>query len=610
MSITTREDIQHPSKFAAVVSGAANQPELPRRRRRRGIPRWLIVGFAMIVAAILIATTVGSRLLNDTSAPGNFLTEKAHKADLIVSITEDGTLESSHNTDIKCEVAGGSTILWIIPDGTEVKKGDELVRLDAAGLQEKIDLQRIAYEKAKALMIEAEKNFESAKISVQEFIEGTFVQQLQTLKVQATVAKENLESARNTLNFTNRMHRKGYVTTLQRDAQAFAVERSQLDLQVAEMAITVLEKFTKAKTLVGLESVRDSSEAKMASEKAAFELEQDRLKKLEVELEKCVIKAPADGMVVYNNQQQERRSNSQSAMVEEGALIRERQTLIRLPDLSHMQVKCTVHESKIDSLQRGMRARIKVQDREFQGIVTSVANQPEPSNWFSGNVKEYAAIVAIETDSNGLRPGMTAAVEILVRNLKDVLSVPVQALVAQKGKFYCWVSGPGAVEKREVELGMGNNTRIQVTKGLRDDELVLLNPRERIAEARVDERGDESVDVVKRFGGDRPADLPNLQTPPGDRAEARGKQAGRGGRGNFDLMSLDKDGDKKISSEEAPDFMKDRFGDMDSNSDGFIDAAEIAEIRRLMQERMRQGDGPGGPGGPGGGGGPSRQGGE
>ncbi len=48
--------------------------------------------------------------------------------------------------------------------------------------------------------------------------------------------------------------------------------------------------------------------------------------------------------------------------------------MMRLPDLSQMQVKCTVHESKVDSLQRGMLARIKVQDRDFQGIVTSVAN--------------------------------------------------------------------------------------------------------------------------------------------------------------------------------------------------------------------------------------------
>ena len=118
-------------------------------------------------------------------------------------------------------------------------------------------------------------------------------------------------------------------------------------------------------------------------------------------------------------------------MVEEGAMMRERQTIIKLPDLTQMQVKCTVHESKVDSLQRGMRARIRIQDRDFQGTVTSVANQAEPSNWFSGNVKEYAAIVSIDSDPHGLRPGMTAAVEMLIAHLTDVLSVPVQSVVEQ-----------------------------------------------------------------------------------------------------------------------------------------------------------------------------------
>jgi hypothetical protein len=69
-------------------------------------------------------------------------------------------------------------------------------------------------------------------------------------------------------------------------------------------------------------------------------------------------------------------------------------------------------------------------------------------------------------------------------------------------------------------------------------------------------------------------------------------------------MDLDKDGDKKISLDEAPDRMKERFGDMDTSGDGFIDAAENAEIRRKMQDMMRQRGGPDGAegrGGPGGG---------
>jgi len=72
------------------------------------------------------------------------------------------------------------------------------------------------------------------------------------------------------------------------------------------------------------------------------------------------------------------------------------------------------------------------------------------------------------------------------------------------------------------------------------------------------------------------------------------------------LMQFDKDGDKKISREESEGtFMSNFFDDIDSNKDGFVDAAENAALRARMQKKAGGGGpggrGPGG-GGPGGGG--------
>jgi multidrug resistance efflux pump len=604
MAISTREDTEHASKFGAVLRQSSTPaPPAPVRRRFR-IPRWVMMGSVLLVALGLVGVTVKSSLLGSANVGGNLLTEKVRKSDLVISITEDGNVESAHNVDIKCEVQGGATILWLIPDGTTVKKGDELARLDSSLIEEKIDQQKITYEKARALMIEADKTFEAAKIAVQEYIEGTYVQSLQDLKAKATVAKENLETARNLLLFTNKMARQGYVTPLQRDAQAFAVQRAELDLQVAETAISVLQKFTKAKTLVGLESTRDSANARKASEESACKLEQDRLEKLQSQLEKCTIVAPDDGMVVYANEEgQRRRSSSPVSAVEEGAMMRERQSIIKLPDLSRMQVKCTVHESKVDHLQRGMRARIRIQDHEYQGVVTSVSNQPEPSDWFSGTVKQYAAIVSIESESHGLRPGMTAAIEILVRHLTDVLSVPVQAVVEKSGKFYCWVDEPSGPKERPLVLGMSDNARIEIKDGVNEGERVLLNPRATVEDARAEDRGEEKVDVKQKFGDNKPAVLSGAGRDSGGQ---RGEAKQGGGRPQLDMKALDKDGDGKLSKDEAPERMKSFFDAMDTDQDGFVSASELAEVRKKMQQQQQQG-GPGGPGGPGGG--PGRPGG-
>ena len=93
MSISTREDQQHASKFASVLrdDGGSTSAAPPRRRRR--IPRWLVILGVLGVVAAVLALTVGSSLMSPATVTGRFLSEKAQRSDLVVSITEDGTLE-------------------------------------------------------------------------------------------------------------------------------------------------------------------------------------------------------------------------------------------------------------------------------------------------------------------------------------------------------------------------------------------------------------------------------------------------------------------------------------------------------------------------------------
>ena len=183
MAISTREEEERTSKFAAVLQhNAHTHAPVPPVGRRFRLPRWVVVTSLLVVILGLVAAGFKSNLLGGASDTSNVLTEKVRKRNIVVSITEDGAVESAHNVDIKCEVQGGATILWLIKDGTFVKKGDELVRLDSSLIEEKISQQKIVFEKAKALMIEAEKTYKAAEIAVAEYIEGTYVQSLQDHK--------------------------------------------------------------------------------------------------------------------------------------------------------------------------------------------------------------------------------------------------------------------------------------------------------------------------------------------------------------------------------------------------------------------------------------------
>jgi HlyD family secretion protein len=208
---------------------------------------------------------------------------------------------------------------------------------------------------------------------------------------------------------------------------------------------------------------------------------------------------------------------------------------------------------------------------------------------------------------------MTAEVEILVAHMKDVVSVPVATVFEQRGSTYCYVKKPGKPELRAVKLGMSNDKFVEVAVGLKAGEEVVLNPRSIQGELQQEAPKQEGVDVQKKFGSG--------SAPPADADNGKGPGGGQGGPGksgasrSFDMMQFDKNGDKKLSKDELPAEMTSRwdrmgtsFEKLDRNNDGFLDAAELAELRKLFQPRRGSGQGgpggAGGPGGPGGFGGP------
>jgi multidrug efflux pump subunit AcrA (membrane-fusion protein) len=149
-----------------------------------------------------------------------------------------------------------------------------------------------------------------------------------------------------------------------------------------------------------------------------------------------------------------------------------------------MQVKVNVHESKVEQLKPGMRARVRIQNEELQGEVVSIASRAEQSGWWSGSAKEFPTMVKIESRPH-LKPGMSAEVEILVARHKDVVTLPVAAVVEHHGAFFCWVKTAENLERRPVLLGPSNDRFIVVEDGVVAGEGVVLNPRAIVEEARL-----------------------------------------------------------------------------------------------------------------------------
>ncbi|MHC4876950.1 MAG: efflux RND transporter periplasmic adaptor subunit [Planctomycetota bacterium] len=409
---------------------------------------------------------------------GPKLTHTIGRGDLRVTVTEQGTLESSNNTEIKCKVRGFSMVTWVVPTGTVVQAGDELVRLDTKVIEEQHSLTKTDTFIAQATLEQTKANVAKSEIAIDAYKEGRFKSQLQGLQMELEAKKRNLRTARKMHERSEALFRQGYVTELEVDGNAFTVKQAELELKVKETEIKVLKEFTREMELETLRGNLTANNSKLAADEAGLAMEIKRRDRAEQELKDCVITAETGGLVIYPSAAAWKRTPD----ITEGATVRKDQVLLLMPDLTKMQVKVGIHESIIDRVEPGLKAIVTLPDRTLEAEVSSVATVTRPAGWWTGNVVKYDTIIDLPADE-GLKPGMSAEIEVILDVHEDVITVPVAAVVETDKASFCWVKTPQGVERRILELGDSNDVFIVVEKGLKEGDEVVLNPTAFIEEA-------------------------------------------------------------------------------------------------------------------------------
>ena len=448
------------------------------------VPRDRVVTrVAMLLGSLaVLGAAVGAAFWPSGSDQGReYLTHTIQRGSLTVSVTEQGTLESSNNTEIKCKVRGFSMVTFVVPTGTVVEEGQELVRLDTKVIEEQHSLTKTNTFIAQATLAQTEANVEKAKIAIDAYEQGRFRSQLQLLEKELAANKRNLRTARKMYERSKSLFRQGYVTDLEVEGNAFTVTQAELELKVKETEIKVLQEFTRKMQLETLRGNKTASESKLAADQAGLAMEIKRRDRAAQELQDCVIRAEKSGLVIYPSA----ASWKSTPDITEGATVRKDQVLLLMPDLSKMQVKLGIHESVIDRVKPGLNAIVTLPDRTLRANVSEVASVTRPAGWWTGNVVKYDTVIELPSDE-GLKPGMSAEVEVILAVHPDVLLIPVAAVVETEEGVFCWVQVGPEPQKRLIELGDSNDVFIEVLAGLNEGDEVILNPTALLKEAEED----------------------------------------------------------------------------------------------------------------------------
>lgn len=441
------------------------------RRWKRGL---LVIGIVVVLASA-VAVIPGAMSPRES---GPTLTHTITRTDLVVSVTEQGTLESSNNTEIKCKVRGYSTVIWVIEGGMEAKTGDELVRLDTKRIEDAISLQTTNTHSARATYERSKAEVAKAEIAIPAYLEGQYRSQIKSLERGETIAKTNLLTAQKMLGHSNKLFKRGYVTELEVEGNAFTVTQAELELKVIQTEIYVLNEYTKKMQMETLNGNLIANKYKLESDKAGLAMDQGRLDRAKEELENCIIKADRSGLVIYPSA----AAWKETPDITKGATIRKDQVLLLMPDLSKMQVKVGIHESIVDRIKPGLAARITLPDKTLDGKVSSVASVARPAGWWTGNVVKYDTIIELPS-VEGLKPGMSAEVEVVMDRYADVLTIPVAAVLETAEGDFCWVKTAEGPKRCTLQLGDTDDSFIVVEAGLKEGDKVVLNPLAFIKEA-------------------------------------------------------------------------------------------------------------------------------
>lgn len=502
---------QTTASMSSSTSSPTNQATQAKSRSPiRGVIK-LGVFVAMAASAVFGAMTLAERLPLGGFLQEGSLTELTHtvkRDSLRVTVTEQGTIESSENTEIKCRVRGFSTVTWIIEGGARVEPGDELVRLDTKRVEDAISKHTTESHTARATLERSIADLKQAELAEAAYLEGEYKTQKQRMERELKVASTNLETAEKMLANSRSMFNRGYVTRLEVESNEFTVTQAKLELEVKQTELEVLEKYTKK---MRLETIRGSllaSEAKRKADESGLAMDEGRRDRALRELDMCVIKAESSGMVIYPSA----AAWKDTPDVAEGAVVRRDQTLLLMPDLEKMQVKVGVHESMIDKVHIGQQAQIRLPDLEVAGKVTSVASVARPAGWWTGNVVKYDVIVDIPP-SDDLKPGMSAEVELVLSEHEDVLTIPVAAILETEDGAFCWVKQDDGFQRQPLLLGDGNEVFVIVKNGVTADEQVALNPQAFLDDASLEMQGAGVGEPMPNGEETRTVDRTNASDP-------------------------------------------------------------------------------------------------
>jgi RND family efflux transporter MFP subunit len=404
-----------------------------------------IRNLVIIVAAlaIVIGIAVFSRHADKTIG---VQVQKVILGTFTVKLPENGVLQRPHTETIPALVAGNIGHIYVRA-GDAVSAGELLATVYNPTLEYTASGSRADYLSANANIDLARVQERNARVGYQ---------------AQVDTAKSNLDMAQETYDADATLYSNQAIPRQQLDQ-----DKSKLDQARVAYDQAVQQLKLGAVTSYSGDSVQY---AVAAAQKAKILNDQNQQ-----QLASTRIVAPFTGVIQTVSAQ----TSDPLRPLQSGDAVTAGQELFTIAEGNTFIVRTKVDEQDIAQVRLGQDAIVSGEDfgtSTFPGHVAAIAPTAQKSDDASATTKQVLTVIALDKIAPFMKDGMSADVDILTTNLRNVLVVPNTALVNNKGKKYVWVVAHGRVSKRSILAGLSNDTSTVVKQGLRPGELVVAAP--------------------------------------------------------------------------------------------------------------------------------------
>ncbi len=455
-----------------------------------------VVGALILVVAVAIVWL--RRSGNTESAAQAMRTATVVRGSLTASVSASGTLEPYAKVEVRSR-ATGTVVTVSVQEGDRVTKGQSLATIDDSDARTEYEMGQANLSASQAKLAQARMQLtatragnlgqvsqaqaalRTARAQLAQVLAGSRPEEIAQGREALKQAQSSADLARVNLERARDLYTKGFVAKQDLDQAQSAYEVAQAQVRSAQAQVKQLQAGSTAQEIAVARAQAAQAESALAAAQAA------RVQEAALAASVAAAEADVRGTQADAAQAQERLGETQVRAPIDGVVagldVQVGQTVIggassggtllmTLADTRVIQANLAVDEVDIAQIRVDTPVQITVDalaEKTFRGKVTRIA----PQSTVTQNVTQFTVVATLQNPDQLLRLGMSADGEFIVRERRNVLVVPAEAVKGKETKTVQVVQGERLVPT-VVDTGVTDGGQVEITKGLQEGQVVYL----------------------------------------------------------------------------------------------------------------------------------------